>query len=161
MVKQLSFTKGTASYPNISQMKLQAFENKVKYEQQYVVFLKNEMSHKFLPVAKKKGTSYITQKQKSFAVGRPVKYALVTSFVRKLVQLRWESGNSLSKALLYESIIGKYSSLQCDFNSNVLKSKNYPNSMHKFVERTLKAINFITRKSSLLKKFLITGRNLL
>ena len=94
LVKQLSVTEGTASYPNISQMKLQAFKNKVKYAQQYVVFSKNEMSQKLLAVEKKKGTPYITQKQKSFAVGRPVKYAPVTSFVLELVQLRWESPKS-------------------------------------------------------------------
>jgi hypothetical protein len=58
----LKVTKETALFPKMSQLKLQSFENKVKYEQQYLVFSKHgaEKAQKMAALAKRQGTPYIT-----------------------------------------------------------------------------------------------------
>ena len=127
-----------------------------------MVYTKNgeEKAQKLAASAKRHGKPYITQTRKSFTLGRPQKYNNVIMFVKELVQSRWNYGNPLSKTSLYASITRTYSNADCEFNTCVLKSKNYPNSLHKFVQRTLMAINFTTRKSSIAQKVLDNWKEL-
>jgi hypothetical protein len=81
-----------------------------------------------------------------------MKYTDAVAFVRDLVETLWNEGNPLSKAAFFSSIRQKYMNTGHDFATGVLKSRNYPNSLHKFAERTLKAINFTCRKSSISPK---------
>ena len=138
----------------MTQLSLKGFENKVTYEQQYFTFSKHksQAASKICAKAKREGTTYITRKRKSFAPGRPKKYEDIILFVKDLVEMRWNNGNPLSKTTLYECIVGKYCNIDCAFNDNILKSRNYPNSLHKFAERTLKSISFTTRRSSIAQK---------
>jgi OTU-like cysteine protease/DDE superfamily endonuclease len=165
-VQKMSIAKGTKHFPTMTQFDLHFYESRTKHQQQYLVFLRNDRSKIDIGAHNKcigdstgttigtgtKESSYITLKRKSFAPGRPNKYTGAIAFVKDLVESRWNDGNPLSKTTLYGAIREKFLSNNCEFDLGILRSKNYPNSLHKFVTRALKAIDFTCRKSSIAQK---------
>ena len=153
--KQDLSLKGFSKYPTMSQLDLKGFSVYQSKTQLYFRCPQREssISQRYLiSQCKKKGMIYLSSKLKSVTRGRPIQYPELVSFVEKLVNIHWNEGNPLSKDGLYNSIISRYMHQKCKFSKTILHSTNYPNSLQKFVHRTLNHLNFATRKKSISQK---------
>ena len=87
IVRQLEIAEKTGLYPKMSHLCLNVFEEKLKYEQKFIAFSKNQpqTAPMLLSIAKREGKVYVTQKRKSFCPGRPKKYEDVILYTKDMV----------------------------------------------------------------------------
>ncbi|KAF4145808.1 hypothetical protein GN958_ATG04992 [Phytophthora infestans] len=106
-------------------------------------------------------TAFFSVKRKSFGSVRPVKYKDAVDFVESTVATRWDDVNPVSRKELYRILVRHFDPTSVfSFAAQVMRGKNFPNSMHKFVERTLDRIGFTERKASISQKVPANWKNL-
>ena len=66
----------------------------------------------------------------------------------------------MSKQTLYRNILDTYLDSNCQFSTNVLHCKNYPNSLHKYTSRVLKQLGYVDRKKTISQKIPVNWDNL-